>query len=204
MSAAAARPARTGGTLFGGRLGIFAPPAKPISPSLRRLALTAHVAVSVGWIGLEAALLGLAVTGRVTHDPETFRAAYIAIGIFARFFYVPVALAALLTGILSSVGTRYGLLQWWWVVLKFVMTVALTAGGGLFVIESMQRASDRVIGVPASELGQATVGGLGPTLVGMMTVGMVLLITMTVLSEYKPFGKLPFAGRRPARKDGRA
>ena len=199
MSAAVTGPTRAGGAIFGGRVGIFGPAARPISPGLRRLALTAHVAVSVGWIGLEAALLGLAITGRVTNDPETFKAAYIAMGIFGRFFYVPVALAALLTGILSSVGTKYGLLQWWWVAVKFVMTVALTAGGGLIVIERMQTAADRVSGVPAASIGPATVGGAGPMLVGALSVGMVLLVTMTVLSEYKPWGKLPFARRRTQR-----
>ena len=42
----------------------------------RKFALTAHVTVSVGWLGAAAAYLALAVVGLITRDNEMARAAY--------------------------------------------------------------------------------------------------------------------------------
>ncbi len=44
--------------------------AKKMPRSLRKLVLTVHVVVSVGWIGIEAGLLALSLTGLYTRDPE--------------------------------------------------------------------------------------------------------------------------------------
>lgn len=44
--------------------------------SLRKLVLTVHMVVSVGWIGIEAGLLAPGLTGLYTRDPEVLRAAY--------------------------------------------------------------------------------------------------------------------------------
>lgn len=41
-----------------------------MSPGLRKLALTAHVTTSVGWLGAVAASLGLGVAGMTLQDPE--------------------------------------------------------------------------------------------------------------------------------------
>ncbi len=43
---------------------------------LRKLVLTVHVVISVGWIGIEAGLLALGLTGLYTRNPEVLRAAY--------------------------------------------------------------------------------------------------------------------------------
>lgn len=47
--------------------------AKKMPRSLRKLVLTVHVVVSVGWIGIEAGLLALGLTGLYTRDPEVLR-----------------------------------------------------------------------------------------------------------------------------------
>ena len=47
-----------------------------MTPRLRRLALTSHVTVSVGWLGATAAYLALAVVGLTTRDSGMAQAAY--------------------------------------------------------------------------------------------------------------------------------
>ena len=49
-----------------------------LTPAVRKLALTAHVAASVGWLGAVAAFLALALAGAASEAPETVRASYLA------------------------------------------------------------------------------------------------------------------------------
>ena len=44
-----------------------------LTPRLRKLALTAHVTASVGWLGAIIAFLALGVAGLTSQDPQTSR-----------------------------------------------------------------------------------------------------------------------------------
>jgi hypothetical protein len=171
--------------------------AKKMPRSLRKLVLTVHVVVSVGWIGIEAGLLALGLTGLYTRDPEVLRAAYVAMGIFGGIFLVPVSMGTLVTGVLLSVGTPWGLIRHYWVLVKFVLTVALVASGILVLNRSLQEAAVRVSEVPLSTLTSADVGVLRFQIIASVSVALLLLVTATTLSVYKPWGRTWF-GRRKA------
>ncbi len=163
---------------------------------LRKLVLTIHVVVSVGWIGIEAGLLALGLTGLYTRNPEVLRAAYIAIGLFGGIFVVPVSIGALITGVLLAVGTPWGLFRYYWIVAKFVMTVALGAGGIFVLNQKLQEAAARVSGVPINTLTSADVGTLRFQIIAAVSVALLLLVTATTLSVYKPWGKTWFGQRK--------
>ncbi len=80
---------------------------------VRRIALTADVSSSVGWLGAVAGFLVLAVTGLRGEDPQLNRAAYLAMELTTWFVILPFAAASLLTGIVSSLGTAWGLLRYY-------------------------------------------------------------------------------------------
>src|SRR5881628_3305955 len=82
-----------------------------MAPSLRKFALTAHVTSSVGLLGSIAAFLALAVAGLTSQDAQIVRAAYLAMDLAARFVIVPLAFASLLTGLIQSLGTPWGLFR---------------------------------------------------------------------------------------------
>jgi hypothetical protein len=166
--------------------------AKKMSRSLRKLVLTVHVIVSVGWIGIEAGLLALGLTGLYTRDPEVLRAAYVATGIFL----VSVSMGTLVTGVLLSVGTHWGLIRHYWVVVKFVLTVALVASGILVLNRGLQEAAIRVSEVPLSTLTSADVGALRFQIIASVSVALLLLIAATTLSVYKPWGRTWFGRRK--------
>ena len=84
--------------------------ARKMPRSLRKLVLTVHVVVSVGWIGIEAGLLALGLTGLYTHDPEVLRAAYVATGLFGGIFLVPVSIGTLRFQIVAAVSVALLLL----------------------------------------------------------------------------------------------
>lgn len=73
-----------------------------MTPRLRRFALAAHVASSVGWVGAVVVFLALAVVGLTSQDAQTVRGAYLVMEPAARYVLVPLAFASLLTGLVQS------------------------------------------------------------------------------------------------------
>jgi len=97
-----------------------------MSPWLRKLALTVHLTSSLGWIGAVVAYLVLGVAAVISPDAQTVRAVWTAMDITGWWAIVPLAVAALLTGVVMSVGTHWGLFRHYWVVISLVLTVACT------------------------------------------------------------------------------
>src|SRR5262245_2490379 len=97
-----------------------------MKPRLRKLALIAHVATSVGSLGAVAAFLALALAGLASDDAGIWRAVYVSMELATWFVILPVIAASLLTGLISSLGTSWGLVRQYWVVVKLILTVFAT------------------------------------------------------------------------------
>src|SRR4026207_1890900 len=97
-----------------------------MTPGLRNFALATHVTSSVGWLGAVGAFLALAIAGLVSQDAQMARAAYLAMPLTRWCVIVPLCLAALLTGIVQSLGTPWGLFRHYWIVTKLLLTVLAT------------------------------------------------------------------------------
>src|SRR3981189_3404401 len=93
---------------------------------VRKFALTAHVTSSVGLLGSIAAFLALAIAGLTSQDIKMVRAAYLAMEVIARCVIVPLAFASLLTGLIQSLGTPWGLFRHYWVLAKLLLTAFAT------------------------------------------------------------------------------
>ncbi|MBL9100963.1 MAG: hypothetical protein JNL82_08395 [Myxococcales bacterium] len=167
-----------------------------MTPRLRKLALTVHVVASVGWFGAVAAFLGLAVAGLTSPDPEFVRAACLAMEAITWTVLVPLSLASLLTGLLSSLGTSWGLLRHYWVLVKLL----LTCGATLLLLLHTQP-----IGLLARMAVQSTQGpefrGLQIQLVVDASLAMVVLLVTTVLGIFKPKGLTPYGRRKQGAAD---
>jgi hypothetical protein len=161
------------------------PRSPRMRPGTRRLVLALHVIVSVGALGVYLGLLTLAVAGLTTDDPERLRTAYTAMGIFADWLIIPVALAILVTGVTLGLGTRWGLLRHYWVATKLVLTLAL-AVASIFGLRA--RIHDAIDQLPAVSAGAGDVGSVGVLLVFLLPVALAVYITTTVLAIYKPWG----------------
>src|SRR5436190_2002841 len=98
-----------------------------MTSSIRKLGLTLHVVVSVGWVGAVAAFLSLAIAA-TNGDDATARAAYLAMNVVGRGVLLPLSVGALTSGIVQSLATKWGLFNHYWVLVKLVLTVfAMTA-----------------------------------------------------------------------------
>jgi hypothetical protein len=149
---------------------------------LRKFTLTTHVTVSVGWLGAVAAYLAPAVTGVASEDAQMLRAAYSAMDWIARFAIVPLSLAALITGLVQSLGTEWGLFRYYWIVVKFVLTIAAVVVL-LLHLPTVSRVAEMTLlsADPGTLRVQVLVHALG---------GLLVLLTATVLSVYKPWGRI--------------
>ncbi len=97
-----------------------------MGPRARKLALIAHVTASVGWLGAVAGFLTLAIAGLVGADVDMVRAAYIGMDLIGWYVIVPLCFASLVSGLVQSLGTSWGLFRHYWVVIKLVLTVLST------------------------------------------------------------------------------
>ncbi|HEX9563460.1 MAG TPA: hypothetical protein VF981_05805 [Gemmatimonadaceae bacterium] len=157
-----------------------------LSPGLRKLALTAHVTTSVGWIGAIAVFLGLASVGLASPDEVTVRAVYLAMEPAAGLVLMPLALSSLVTGLVLAWGTSWGLVRHYWVLFKLGINVFCVALLWMYMetFRVLARAAaDRTIDLDA-------VRSASPVLHAVLALA--LLLVAMVLAVYKPKGTTPF------------
>jgi hypothetical protein len=162
-------------------------------PALRRLLLTAHITVSVGWMGAVAAYLVLVVAAMTGQDEQTLRAAWMAMNLTGSYALVPLSLTALLTGLIMALGTKWGLFQHYWVLLSLVLTVVAT----VVLVQHMQTVgyyAGLTIDTPGID-GRVLRSGLDSELLHA-AVGLLVLLVVQVLNVYKPRGLTPYGWRR--------
>jgi hypothetical protein len=158
------------------------------SPGLRKLVLAVHVTSSVGWLGAVAAYLALDLVAVSSTDVQIARSAYLAMQAVVSTVIVPLALTSVLVGVLTALGTRWGLFRHYWVLVKLLLTVVATI---VLLLEApavaaMARAalSEDPRELPGSLLHS---GG-----------GLAVLVVVTVVSIYKPRGLTRYGWRKQA------
>jgi hypothetical protein len=154
---------------------------------VRKFALTAHVTSSVGLLGSIAAFLALAIAGLTSQDIKIVRAAYLAMEVIARFVIVPLAFASLLTGLIQSLGTSWGLLRHYWVVMKLLVTVFAT----VVLLVRMELIGYAARLAAETTMSRADLRAAGIQLVVHAAGGLLALLGPAVLSVYKPPGPDP-------------
>jgi len=97
-----------------------------MTPAFRKLALTVHLALSVGWIGAVAVYLALGLSAVTSEDAQAIRAAWIAMELTGWSAIVPLACGSLLTGLVMALGTPWGLFRHYWVLITLVLTLFST------------------------------------------------------------------------------
>jgi hypothetical protein len=162
-----------------------------MSPGLRKFALTVHVTSSIGWFGAVAAFLALAIAGLTSHDAQLVRAAYLVMGLTTWFVIVPFAFVSLGSGVVSSLGTRWGLFRYYWVLLKLLITILAT-----IVLLIHTQPIDLLASVAAKTTMFSAYPQSRQLMVVASSVALVVLIVLTVLSVYKPRGMTPYGQRK--------
>ncbi|WP_217214949.1 hypothetical protein [Streptomyces sp. AC550_RSS872] len=165
---------------------------RPFPPRLRKLTLTLHVASSVGWLGAVAAFLALAVAGLSSSSPQTVQSSYVAMELVGWSVIVPLSIASLLTGVLQSLGTVWGLLRYYWVIAKLLITVLAT----LLLLVHMQPVGHLADAAARATLAGGELEGMRIQLVADAAAALLVLLAAAALSVFKPRGVTRYGRRR--------
>jgi hypothetical protein len=164
-----------------------------LSSPRRKLALAIHLAVSVGWIGAVLAYVALGFAARNSTDLQTVRGAWVAMELVGWYVLVPLAIGSLLTGLVMALGTRWGLIRYYWVLFSFALTTLVTV---VLVLHMPDVSATADAAREAEASGLAGLGGdLFHSLLGLAALALIL-----VLNVYKPPGLTRYGWRKQAER----
>jgi hypothetical protein len=167
---------------------------------LRKFALTAHVTSSVGSLGAVVGFLALAIAALTSQDAQMVHAIYLVLEFTAWFVILPLLFASLLTGLVSSLGTTWGLFRHYWVLAKFLMIIVAIV---ILLVYLMHR---QTLSYLAGIAADATL--IGDDLYMLRSAsplihaagGLLLLLIATVLAVYKPEGVTAYGAHKMSRE----
>jgi hypothetical protein len=145
----------------------------------RKPLLVVHIVASVGLIGTTLVLLALGISGLRGADPRTV---YPAARLVEAWLVAPLAVTALASGLVQSVTSEWGLIRYWWVVIKLTITAVLTMVVFLVLAPGLAAIANTAAGQITD--GQRLRVALFPS------AALVLLVLNVVLGTYKPRRRL--------------
>lgn len=157
-----------------------------LSTNTRRVVLIAHIASAGAWLGIDVVMAVFIFTALLTDDPNVQALCYQALELFAVGPLLVTGLVCLTSGVILGLGTKWGLVRYWWVATKLALNVLLTALVLVAlrpeVVESAEQARRWLAGEPAS---LAVEDLIYPPIVSPTA----LMIAMT-LAVIKPWGPI--------------
>ncbi|GAB3833702.1 hypothetical protein [Kribbella italica] len=149
-----------------------------LSGRTRKLTLVVHIASVGSWLGLDVAMAVLVFTALGTGDVETKALCFRALELVTIWPMTISGLTCLVTGVLLAYGSKYGLVKYWWVVVKLGLNLLLST---LILIALRPGVVD---------LAEKGAEGNAVDLVFPPIVSPTLLMVAVVLSVFKPWGRL--------------
>jgi len=161
-----------------------------LTPRLRKFVLITHIIFSVGWTGAVAVFLAHAIIGLTSSDNQIISAAYIAMWLSCWLVIIPSNIGSLLTGLVQALCTPWGLLKHWWIFIKFILTIGCTV---LLLLHTNQIG---YLSQTASDFASTELQGLRIEIMYKAALALLVLIAITTISVYKPWGLTPYGQRK--------
>lgn len=148
--------------------------------------LVIHIVSAVGWLGIDVVLGVLVFTAMLTDDTRTAALCYQALELFAIWPLVIAGVACLVSGIVLGLGTKYGLVRYWWVATKLVLNIVLIALILFALRPGIYEAADY-----GRQLAEGPPVTAAPSdLIYPAIVAPTALLIAVILSVYKPWGRI--------------
>jgi len=167
----------------------------------RKAVLIVHIVAAGAWIGIDVVVAVLVGTAFVTDDPQTAALSYQALELFALWPMLSAGVLCLVSGVVLGLGSKYGLVRYWWVAVKLVLNVVLSTLVLVALRPGLYEAAD--YGRRLAE-GLAVDPAAVQQLVYPPTVSLTALAFAVILSVAKPWGlvrkraaRASAAGTRP-------
>lgn len=132
----------------------------------------------------------LVATAILTDSPRTRALCYLALNLFAAWSLLTAGLLCLASGIVLGLGTRYGLIRYWWVAVKLALNLVLTSLVLVALRPGLAELADRS---RAYLFGGAEVNLSPGDMVFPPIVSTSCVLLAMALAIFKPWGRL----RRP-------
>src|SRR5829696_1539323 len=156
----------------------------------RKGVLVVHIVSAGVWIGIDVVMAVFIFTALLADD-NTKALCYQALELFAVYPLLTAGLVCLASGVVLGLGTKYGLVRYWWVAIKLVLNIVLTALVLVAlrpeVTEAAEQGRQFAAGAPAS----LAVGNL----IFPPIVSPTALLIAVALAVFKPWGLIR---KRPA------
>lgn len=123
------------------------------------------------------------------------RACYLAMELVGWYALVPLAFASLLTGLVQSLGTKWGLFRHYWILAKPLMTIPATIG---LLVHTRQTSFVADV-ARETAWSRADLGEPRIALVRFAGGGLLVLLVATTLAVYKPWGMTRYGRRKVSR-----
>jgi hypothetical protein len=163
----------------------------------RKITLLTHIAAAGAWLGLDVVLGVMVGTALLTGDEQRAAVALQSLGLFAVWPLVVVGLVCLVSGVLLGLGSRYGLVRYWWVAVKLALNVALVTLVLLLLRPGVGDVSEAARAALLEDAAPPAVGDL----VFPPLVSTTLVLIAMALSVFKPWGTIRRSRtRRPAER----
>ena len=107
---------------------------KNFGPQGRKVALTLHLVCCATWFGAATAMMTLVISSGQTDKPgDALTATWSAIKTIDDGVIIASAGASFVTGCVLSLGTNWGFIKWYWILVKLVTTAVLIAFGACYL-----------------------------------------------------------------------
>ena len=157
----------------------------------RKGILVVHIVSADAWIGIDAVMGVVVFTALLAEDDNTRALCYRALELFAVWPLLTTGLVCLASGVVLGLGTKYGLVRYWWVAIKLVLNIVLTALVLVALRPEVTKAAEQGRQFAAGETASLTVGDL----IFPPIVSPTALLIAVVLAVFKPWGRIR---KRPA------
>ncbi|SFW69975.1 hypothetical protein [Amycolatopsis australiensis] len=160
-----------------------------LKPRARKWFLVAHIVSAGAWIGIDATLGVLACTALLSGDDAVRTAGLNALPLFAVWPMLTAAVLTLGTGVVLGLGSRYGLVRYWWVAAKLAVNLLMA----VLILVALRPG-----------IAEAAATGDARGLLYPVVVAPSLLLFASVLSVFKPWGRIRKETHAAARRNHRA
>lgn len=163
----------------------------------RKALVAAHVISSASWVGIGVVFVAMSVVALTTSDIHAAEVTYELMETFDQTLLPWANFAATLTGIALGLTTKWGLLRYWWVAIKLVISLTILVMAFGFLHDATVAAAEQAAHLAATGGTVAEIDGNSDVVLWGFTTALFNLVAAMLLSLYKPGGMTP-RGRRTA------
>lgn len=152
----------------------------------RKAVLVVHIASVGAWLGLDVAMAVVIFTAVSSDDTGTKALCFQVLQLFAVWPLFTAGLLCLASGLILGLGSRYGLVRYWWVATKLALNIMLTGLVPLALRPGLSGLSELGRELAAGHLATASVGDM----IYPPIVSPAALLVALVLAVFKPWGRI--------------